>query len=294
MALINQKVFQKIVLSFIVLITIYSCGSKDESTLSVSFVGLGDLGSEYAYEGWLIIDGIAHSAGVFNIDNQGNPFPSSFDFNERELQKATAYILTIEPSPDPDPTASSLHILAGDFYGSTADLSITHTSALATDFSTVAGSYILTTPTDDLMTNELSGIWFTSKDSLDGISLSLPRLPSNWIYESWAIIDDVPLSMGKFNKVDSADRAQPYSGSNFGFNFPGEDFLQNAPSGISFPTNLSRSTIAITVEPIPDNSNEPFSIAPLVSTIDSLAVEGRSYLLNNNVLNGIPTGTITR
>jgi len=79
-------------------------------------------------------------------------------------------------------------------------------------------------------------------------SLDLPTLPEGWEYEGWVVINGQPLSTGKFLKVDEADFATPYSGASPGPAYPGEDFLQNAPAGLTFPLDLSGSTAVISVE----------------------------------------------
>ena len=99
------------------LISLSSCNKNDDdptTNLSLSLTGLEDLGSNYAYEGWILVDGTPKSAGIFTVDAAGNPSTTSFNINVSDLSKATAYILTIEPSPDSDPSPSNVHILAGD------------------------------------------------------------------------------------------------------------------------------------------------------------------------------------
>ena len=111
-----------------------SCNKDDDETsiesqtLTLNISGLEDLGSDYAYEGWIIVDGVPVSAGIFTVDASGTPSQNSFGVNTDDLAAASAYILTIEPSPDSDPDPSSVHILAGDFSGTSASLSISHSA----------------------------------------------------------------------------------------------------------------------------------------------------------------------
>jgi len=89
----------------------------DTSTLSINLSGLEDLGADYAYEGWIIVDGSPVTAGIFNVDADGTPDVTTFELDADQLARATAYVLTIEPAQDSDPAPSKVHILAGDFSG---------------------------------------------------------------------------------------------------------------------------------------------------------------------------------
>jgi len=267
-----------------------------KSTLSLNFTDLPALGDDYAYEGWLIVDGAPITAGIFTVDANGELDESSFEFDADVLARATAYILTIEPSPDSDPAPSKVHILGGEFTGNSTSLSPSHPMAIGTDFTEASGSYLLGTPTDgSLDTDETSGIWW--EDLSTGTpqsSLNLPRLPEGWEYEGWVVIDGQPLTTGKFLDADAPDFAAPFSGVSPGPPYPGEDFIVNAPNGLSFPVDLSGTFTAITVEPSPDNSPLPFSLKPLIHTIPNNANFHTGYDMVNDAINSNPTGTITR
>lgn len=105
-----------------------------------------------------------------------------------DVESATTFILTIEPTVGDDPAPSNVHLLAGDFVGNIGQLTIDHAAALGNNFSSTSGSYILATPTDGAMTNENSGIWFLDLSSgSPSVGLSLPTLPPGWKYEGWAV-----------------------------------------------------------------------------------------------------------
>jgi hypothetical protein len=72
--------------------------------------------------------------------------------------------------------------------------------------------------------------------------------------------------------------------------FPGEDFLENAPAGLTFPTDLAGGVAVISIEPDPDNSTDPFTLKPLVGNIPADAVDHTLYQMGNNAA-GFPTGT---
>ncbi|MGH1337500.1 MAG: anti-sigma factor domain-containing protein [Aureispira sp.] len=280
--------------------TIMSCNKTtdiDETgKLELNVTGLEDLGANYAYEGWIMVDGTPKSAGIFTVDASGTPSATSFDLNQEDLDKATAYILTIEPSPDNDPTPSAVHILAGEFSGTNAALTTEDSRALGTNFTTAAGKYILTTPTDGNNQDENSGIWFLDNSSGSAmVGLNLPTLPAGWQYEGWAVIGGQPVTTGKFLSATAADESAPYSGTAAsGPAFPGEDFLLNAPSGLTFPTNLASQKIVISVEPMPDNSDAPFLLKPLAGDVPAAATDHVVYNLNNNAAATNPTGTASK
>lgn len=260
-----------------------SCSNDDEPTttgLTLNLTGLEELGSDYVYEGWIIVDGAPVSTGTFS----SVAFPQTFIVDAAQLAKATKFVLSIEPKVDSDPAPAATKILAGDFSGKSATVS---SKGIVADFSTASGKYILATPTDMDDTNEASGVWFLDNTNAPPpvAGLSLPELPEGWKYEGWAVVDGKPLSTGTFTKVAATDDAAPFSGSEplpapngaDGF-FPGEDFLQNAPAGVTFPTDLKGATIVISVEPSPDNSPAPFTLKPLAHVVPTDA-------MNHTVLN---------
>ena len=283
----------------ICLFLVTGCENDDNTTstseLRLDISGLEDLGDDYLYEGWIIVDGAAITAGKFNVSSTGSLSETTFELDQSSLESASAYVLTIEPTNDPDPAPSAVHILAGDFSGNTASLSVGHGSAVGQDFANSSGGYILATPTDGGdETNENSGVWWLNPSAGPGAGLSLPTLPSGWIYEGWAVIEGKPLSTGTFSTVTGADNSAPFSGSTDGPAFPGEDFLENAPEGLTFPTNLAGKTVVISVEPVPDNSTAPFLLKPLVGNVPSDATDHTLYNMTNNASNTNPSGTATR
>ena len=279
--------------------TFMSCTKTDvqeTGSLNLNITGLEDLGSDYAYEGWIMVDGAPVSAGIFDVDANGNLSTNSFEIDKEQLEKATAYILTIEPSPDSDPIPSDVHILAGDFTNNSASLWVKHSAAIGSDLSTATGDYILATPTDGTNgTDENSGVWWLNNSSGSAVAgLSLPALPAGWEYEGWAVINGTPVSTGKFTSVSGADLAAPYSGTTAGPAFPGEDLLTNAPSGLNFPTDLAGQKVVISIEPSPDNSAAPFLLKPLVGEVPATATDHTVYNMANNAAGSNPTGTVTK
>jgi hypothetical protein len=281
---------------------LFTIGCEDDDTTTgptvseivLSILGLEDLGADARYEGWIMVNGSPVTTGKFMVDANGALDETTFSVDQDDLSMATAFILTIEPHPDPNPDPSDVHIIAGDFSGNSATLDIMHAAALGDDFSSASGAYILATPTSADTTDELSGIWFLDPTSGPPVAgLDLPILPAGWIYEGWTVIDGVPVTTGKFTAVDAADNSAPYSSTMPAPPFPGEDFLENAPAGLLFPTDISGGTAVISVEPDPDNSDDPFLLKPLVGSIPNPAIDHTLYAMSLNAPS-FPTGTATR
>ncbi len=264
--------------------------------ITLNLTGLTNLGSDFVYEGWIIVGGAPKSTGTFTVDDAGVMSKSSFSVAIEDVDAATKFVLTIEPKVDADPAPSATKYLAGDFAGNTASLGIGPVG----DFSAASGEYILATPTDGMMTNETSGIWWVNPTGAAPVNgLVLPALSAGWKYEGWVVINGQPVSTGTFTNTSATDDSDTYSGPNSlpapngadGF-FPGEDFLMNAPSGLSFPTDISGGKAVISVEPYPDTNPKPFSLKPLVGDIPAGGMDHVLYQMNQNL--DFPSGSVMR
>ncbi len=261
------------------------------SELTLHIDGLPDLGAGWAYEGWLIVDGSPFSTGIFTVDDHMMMSAETFPIDPDMLSKAAAFVLTIEPSPDSDPAPSPVHILAGDFNGDTASLSVAHSAALGSDFTAVTGAYVLAAPTGGAGADYKNGIWFLDPTNGPSASLTLPELPAGWVYEGWVVPADAsmaPVSTGRFTAADMVDRdgAGSTAGPSAAPPFPGQDFINPA-------MNLVGYGVVITIEPEPDTSLAPFGLKPLAaSAIQDLSGEALQPLENQAA--SFPTGTATR
>jgi len=297
-----MKKTQLILFALIGLFLISSCKKDDDmdpdtmKTITLNLNGLEDLGSDFVYEGWLIVDGSPVSTGTFTVDADGMLSKTSFELDAMDVDNATKFVLSIEPMNDTDPNPAATKILAGDFSGNMADVDI----APVGDFTNAAGKYILATPTNGGDTDENSGIWFLDlATGAPTVGLTLPTLPDGWKYEGWTVINGQPVTTGKFTNVMATDMADPYSGSeplpdvngSDGF-FPGEDFLMNAPSGLNFPTDIAGGKAVISIEPSPDNSEAPFTLKPLVHDIPASAMDHTVYNMMQNL--SFPSGSVSR
>lgn len=293
----NKSAFLKVLMSLTFgLFIITSCNEDDEDmnkNLTLNITGLEDLGANFRYEGWLMVDGSPITTGVFSVNSAGAMSTNSFPVKNSELSIATKFILTIEPFPDADPAPTATHILAGTFSGNSASLTIDAPEALGNNFTTATGKYVLATPSDGPMSNEKSGVWFLG--SLPpSAGLNLPTLPAGWKYEGWAVIGGKAITTGTFLTASGADDFNGFSGSMGVPPFPGEDFLKNAPSGFTFPTDLSGGKVVISIEPSPDNSPAPFVLKPLLADVSPTAMAETVYNMNNIISTNAPQGTAMR
>lgn len=270
--------------------------TSDNDELTVDLTNLAQLSSDETYEGWIIVDGSPMSTGTFSVDAGGDLSQTTFAVDQDNLENASAFVLTIEPIPDTDEAPSAIKLIGGGFSGNSASVSVDHMAALGSDFASAMGVYILATPTTNDTTDELSGIWFLDNSSgMPSQGLTLPDLPSGWVYEGWAVINGTPVTSGRFTAEDMADGEAPFSGSDAsGPPFPGEDYVTSAPSGLNFPTDLSGGKAVISIEPEPDNSPMPFQLKPLVGDIPSSATDHAVYQMNNTAAGTFPEGTVTR
>lgn len=288
----------KIAIALLALSTVFiSCNDDDNggemstSQMTLDIEGLNDLGADYMYEGWIIVNDNPISTGVFSVDGEGALSKTVFDVDETDLANASKFVLSIEPTNDPDPDPSDTKYLVGDFSGSSANLS----TGIIADFSAVAGKFILATPSDN-STNEANnenGIWWLQPGEPMTAGLTLPELPTGWKYEGWVVADGTPLTTGTFSNVSAADDASPYSGLDGTPGFPGEDFLENAPSGMTFPLDVRGKTAVISIEPYPDNSAAPFTLKPLVGTVGQDTAP-TLHVMNDNVAASFPSGSVWR
>lgn len=279
-----------------------SCEDKDDtstSMLTLNSSGLEDLGPDYVYEGWILVDGNPISTGTFTSTVSSQSFP----VDALDLMNATTFVLTIEPSGETGinaDTPSATKILAGDFNGDSAALSL---SPVANFESSNSGTFFLRSPTDEMAGtdnngNDENGIWFGIPGAPPTSGLTLPILNDGWKYEGWVVVDGIgPLSTGTFTSFDNADdnagAATSFSGTeNAGPPIPGEDFFNNAPAGFTFPLDIRGKTVVISVEPYPDNSPMPFLLKPLVGTAGNDTAPVTYDLSFSDA--SFPTGNVSR
>ncbi|MEO9891147.1 anti-sigma factor [Aurantibacter sp.] len=296
--MINLK-FKIGMLSIFLALTSISCSNDDSedtpmdttTNLTLNLSGLEDLGDDYLYEGWVIVDGSPISTGTFSVDANGSLSQTQFEMDNQVLDEATTFVLSIEPNPDPSPTPADTKIFVGNFDGNTANLG---TGTVAPSFESLSGKFIIAAPTGTGADNEkYSGVWFLDNSSGSAIAgLDLPELEAGWKYEGWIVVDGVPLTTGTFTSTEGSDEGAPFSGTNPGPMYPGEDFLQNAPDNVVFPTDVRGKIAVISIEPFPDNSPAPFTLKPLAGMVAEDAIGVQEIV--SNVTASFPSGFVTR
>ena len=286
--------FNRWVFSACVAAALTACGGGNDSSspsIKAQLIGLENLGASSVYEGWLIVNGAAKSAGRFTVDDRGVMSQTSFKIDSADIAGASAYVLTIEPQNDSDPGPTKTHLLAGNFDAARtqAALSVAHTSALGNDFTSATGKFFLATPTTPGTDDQ--GIWWVDASSgTPQAGLNLPTLPEGWVYEGWVVVDGQPTSTGRFTRVTGADSdgAGPAAGTAAAAPpFPGQDFVNPAKK-------LPGGMAVISIEPQPDNSPAPFLLKPLLTNPMGSATgpsNGQTMLNQANKLN--PTGIVT-
>ena len=263
--------------------------------IDLGFVGLEPLGDGFVYEGWVVVDGTPVSTGRFTIaeiDGERTYVGPNLA-SQSDLDNASDFVLTIEPAVGDDPAPAAAKPLGGAIVDGVAELTHAHPAALGDDFSSAAGQFIIATPTTaDNPDDEYSGVWFIEiTDDGPVAGLDLPTLPEGWVYEGWAVIDGQPVSTGRFVDPGAPDDFGGFSGPDPNPPFPGEDFIVNAPDGLTFPTDLTDGgTIVLSIEPEDDDSPAPFAFKPLAASVDGAPL---ATAIELGAGPGFPSGTAT-
>ncbi len=269
--------------------------------LVLSFDNLGPLdeSTDGLYEGWAIIDGQPVSTGVFNVDDAGQPVTPGGDLIPSftvgdDIGEASAIKISIEPVGDMDPAPSGLIVLTGNVESETTSLSVAIPGLDMLMGS--AGSYILATPSDNEMdtTNDDQGIWFLAMPGPMAGLTGLPDLGPNWIYEGWVVDvsgdSPMPYTTGTFTMGEGFDSDE--AGCNAGGPpFPGQDYVA-FQCGPVLDLDSGDYAAVITIEPVPDNSSNPFMLKPLAGLIPTDGLMGGN-MMGNQVADTFPTGTAT-
>lgn len=287
-----------LLLALVVLLSACDSGSSVEEVpqyfqVQMILENMPPLEGGAAYEGWARVGGAWMSIGRFNYDDSGrlvdlsgrliaNTFIVEFD-----LQPATEILVTIEGRRDADLEPSDTHILRGNVVGSGA---VPTFEAAVADLSGAVVNYTVGTPTDADSGNEQFGVWLGTPGTYQPAA-TLPSLGAGWLYEMWAELASGPVSLGTFSDPAARDNANPFSDRPETFNVPGESFINNAPSGETFPLDVSGLTIFLTVEPNPDDLQaSPYGLRFQEATVPAGVSGGEG--LSMSATGALPTGTV--
>lgn len=268
----------------------------NSASIEVNITGLPAIPDTMTYVGWYDNDVTRFEPiKVFALDPGGN---GEINFKSEQtlgsLIDAQVFLLTIERESainDSGFAPSSRVVLSGRFKTGNCTLDL---GEAADQLNNASALFTLSTPTNGPGTDELSGVWFI--DSLNTAAapvagLKLPVLYNGWRYEGWVEINGTLVSTGRFTDPEAVDLFDGYSSTTAGYPFPGEDFLQNAPAGLTFPTDLSGQKVFVSLE---RNDGSTSGTTPFVvlfsATIQSPAQSGVSYVMQRTT-NLIPGGT---
>jgi hypothetical protein len=264
--------------------------TQNVSLIETTITGLPAIPDTMTFVGWFDSDEVKNNIKyvpekvfVLDADGSGNIHYKS-EKPLKSLIGAQKFYLTTERKALADSAKlipSTRKIMLGYFSNAATNLQLGDTVA---NFEKAAGVFNLLTPTNGSNTDELSGLWFVDSVLVNLQSgLKLPALYEGWIYEGWVEINNQLVSTGRFSDPKKADLFKGYSSSSTGLNFPGEDFLVNAPGGLTFPINLSNAKVYISIEYNDGKTNgtSPFKIL-LLGTIPASAQSSVTYKLNKS------------
>ncbi|OSY89431.1 hypothetical protein WH52_02000 [Tenacibaculum holothuriorum] len=309
---------KKIILSLAVISTLIFTACSDDNdnlpttkTVTQSFQNLPDLGSNYVYEGWLIVGNEKISTGRFSHTEGANHTSSALDI--AKVSAATMYVLTIESTNE---TGADLAIPSGWIFSKGAftgnNAAPSTDDALykgATNLETATAQAFLKAPSVGTVGGDANGIWFINAlPPTSGGFTNLPTLADGWIYEGWVVVDGkdgnkVPVSTGRFSDPNAADVSffgaannNEFKGPNGVPPFPGEDYIvdpNNRYPNVTFPIDLTSATVVISIEPTTNDAQAPFGLKPFVQALNNQAVS-TAFTVDNNYAGKAISGNVSR
>lgn len=287
-------VFGIFVTSFIGCDYFENSDTLNSSSLEINVTGLPALADTMTYVVWVENENPANLRPY--IIHTSDAVNGSITFKSekplRILQTSQIIWLSVERKDvlsDSVFTPSTRRIFSGRFVKGGCNLGI---GEEVYNFENTSAVFRLLTPTDGSGTNETSGIWFVNLDSVGAFKagLDLPDLYQGWIYEGWVEVNGTFLSTGRFSTPAGADLRKQYGSSGAGLNFPGEDFLVNAPSGLTFPLDLAGKKAHISLE-INDGRNAGVQPAIVLYSFDIPAAAQTNFTYQMVKLNTpVPSG----
>lgn len=289
---------------FLALLVVIGCDSADTVEQDVAKVqvrldveNLPPLQDGFTYQAWARVGAETHGADPFNVTETGSFLNEAGQIIQNvvvfpvDISEAREIFVTIEEKRDSDALPSGTVVLAGDVTEFEAALSVAHERALGTMFDNQTGTFMLLNWMSGASSDETSGVWFINGSrEVPSAGLSLPPLPEGWIYEGWVDLGGRLVSTGPFRENSTHDLQRLYSDTDTP-PYPGEDFLENPPEGVTFPLDPAGATIRVSVEPFPDDTEQPYGIYVLSGTVPSSPVAATPYPLQADVM--VPVGTAT-
>lgn len=292
-----------LVLACFVMVGCDSGGEEPDETemgsLFLTINGMTPLPGDAHMEGWVVtLANSARSVGKFTVDDtgtlvdlSGNPIEERrFDTNFA-LDSALVMYITIEPPGDANDIPSETRLMGGLFVDGQASLRAADFEGIEDELTLAVGTYIVETPTDGPGTNETSGIWFvnlTGGPPARGLRVAIPI--QGWQFQAWAEFDGIPVDMGVISHHSQPDESSLHSGPQLGYNYPGEDFLVNAPAGLNFPVTVDGARVYVTLEPDSDPDPGPSQFVLFEARVPGEPAQGQTYNMAN-LIDQFPIGT---
>lgn len=291
-----------VLLVFLFLAGCDSTSSSDEPAnrfrMTLDVDGLVPLQDGFRYQVWAMVDNTPVGSTVFNVNENGQFVNSLGQIVSRTLSMsanvahATTVMVTINGKTDSGTVPSNRVLMAGDVSNERVTLSVDHPLALGAELGgPFTGAFQLATPSDTNPNNESEGLWFgTGQGAQLQPTLDLPELPSEWIYEGWVSLSDgTLLSTGKFTRGDQFDESNPHGFPEVPF-VPGEDFLLDPPTGVTFPLDFSGANVFVSVEMASDDDQSaPFAIRLLSGSVPASPQPRTPYAMQSST--SVPGGS---
>lgn len=288
-----------------VVLSAAGCDSSSTETVEeglfsvhVSMSNIEPLPGGFHYAGWAEQPGGEMIAvGSFSVgpngaivDLEGNRLIGGKFTVSDDLTNTTDFLVTIESAGSDSEAPSETRLVAGRIEELEATLTIR--DAIHESIGTSSGTFIVATPTNGPDSDETSGVWFiniTGGQFARGLLIPYPL--AGWSYHGWVDIDGITVTTGPIVGANTADAAAPHSGPLEGFNFPGEDFLVNAPDGLTFPTPVGSASVYVTIEPEPDPDPGASYFVLLRGSVPGSPSDSTNYMLDSLVDN-LPRGRV--
>lgn len=222
----------------------------DSSSIEINISSLPALPDSLTYVAWVEHETDLDPTVIHASDADNGNFDYKSEQALRLIQLTQIFWLSIEHDSvlnDSVFTPGNDRILGGRFSQGGCNLGV---GDLVYEFTSDEVIFNLLTPTDGSGTNETSGVWFVELDSAGQFQpiTGLPELFPGWIYEGWVEVNGTYISTGRFNSPVGSDMINQYGSTMPAIPFPGEDFLENPPTGLTFPLNLAGLKVIISLE----------------------------------------------
>ena len=216
---------------------------------TIELAGFVEAGEGFHYTAWLELDDGLLALGDF--EGTEAMLDVEFEDDAFESSSPSRFFVTLEAD---DASGPSEHVVVealirrnvgeSEYLGEASPFQAWY------DIACCKPRFEISTPTTGSEDDEAFGVWLFGFDVV-----AYESLEPQWVFEGWVITPEARFSIGRFRDQQAdSDGAGPGAGSEPGYDAPGQDFIDEQVS-------LLGAQIEITVEPEPDNSPEPFSLA---------------------------------